>query len=153
MAELLKLKRAIELTWMQLITEKPVRTDLHLRMKKLAGTSYVNMFGGYKEFMQSLATVGKGAEEYNHWLSTQMLVMSYLENDAQLLNEMYKMYTDTLLGTAGGEVADVLVKYKTEKPDRSFLIALAFRIYLDTLYLTEESPPSSRPEVPNEPRS
>lgn len=76
--------------------------------------------------------VSKNSDTFDLWLNIQMRVITALGPDQDALKQLVKMFQDVLKTTEGGEVSDCLSVDSKEDFERySFIIALAFKIYLD----------------------
>lgn len=86
----------------------------------------------YTVFINGLGTNG---DAFDRWLNLQFMVITLLGDDQDALKQLPIMFKDVLKTTEGGEVLDITDPKDYER--YSFIIALAFRIYLDDLTIPE----------------
>lgn len=80
----------------------------------------------YTVFIQGVA---QRSDTYDMWLNVQMRVITALGEEQAALKQVATMFKEVMDTTEGGEALDI--KDEDDYKRFSFLIALAFRIYLD----------------------
>lgn len=89
----------------------------------------------YSTFIKS---VGSNTDTFDRWLNIQFQVITLLAEDQEALKQLPKMFQEVLATTEGGEALDA--KDPDDYKRYSFLIALAFRIYLDDMPIANRNP-------------
>ena len=148
MTTLMELKEVVITAYAKMLNEKPLRSDLIYRLTDLTKSSMLTFTSAYIAFEK---VIGQDEELYAHWLNVQLQVMTMLNGNALPIETNFKSVVETLSGHPGGENSDVfrLMGPKKDFPEvsRSYKIALAFRVFLDDVDITEEEtpPPAERP--------
>lgn len=149
MENLRDLKDVITVVYAKMITEVPMRSNLASHLVDMTKKSLLTFSASYKQFEQS---IGQDVDSYAHWLNAQLQVMTMLDGDDTLLSSHAETVFRTLLGTAGGANADVFPKTDDKNkeivvpnPSRSMKIALAFRVFLDSIDVIAAPPGAPAP--------
>jgi len=120
------LKEVIDQTYADMINDR--RPDLQLALGGMFSRPLVRFEEAYDAF---IATVVRDSAIYDRWLNVQMQVVTRLGGDCQdAVKQFSDMFNEVLAETPGGETA-TFAEGLFEK--KSFIFALAFRVYLDAL--------------------
>lgn len=134
MDKLIVLKDVVSKVYADMITDP--RTELVLAMGPMFRRPLIRFDEAYETF---IATVTSDSALFDRWLNVQVQVLTELSGDAkQALVQLKDTFNEILEDTPGGETA-TFEGGDLEK--KSFIIALAFRIYLDALVAAEEEEP------------
>lgn len=119
------------------------RNEILLALKTLMRKPLLAFDAGYGDF---ISAVGKSADMFDMWLSIQMRVITNLGEHQDAWNQLAKMVQEVFSTTEGGEISDI------DDPEdykrRSFLTALAFRVFLNDFVLL--SPEQQQAEAAKE---
>lgn len=119
------------------------RSDFIFFFRSILKVPLIRYNEAYGTFISSVA---KTPDTFDLWINIQMRVLTALGADADTaIAQLAKMFKDVLNTTEGGDIMDA-----TDADDfkrYSFMISLAFRIYLDDFpqALAEAEPPSTGP--------
>jgi hypothetical protein len=125
MDKLLILKDVVSGAYTMMLDDQ--RTELTLAMGELFRRPLIRFDEAYEDFV---AQVTKSSDIFDRWLNIQLQVLTELGPDQEALQQLTNTFTQVLEGTPGGETATF---DGTLFENKSFVIALAFRIYLDAL--------------------
>ena len=133
MLNLIVLKNSV-LTILERLRED-TREDIKVIISNLFVSPLVNFNDAYDYFAGSL---GQSASASDRWRTIQVdLITEVGDGWPQLFDEFKSVYGQVMKDSPGGEI---FIRHKTDWDRLSFTIALAIRIYGDTLYITEEAP-------------
>lgn len=128
MDKLIALKMVIARVYLDI--NKDGRKEIVIPLSSLLHKPLVVFEEAYKTFME---TVVKNSAMFDRWLNIQMQVYTELQDDQAAIDQFIRMYKKVMAGTEGAEW--VLVQDNPRFGDSSFVVALAFRVYLDAIAL------------------
>lgn len=135
METLRDLKDVIVVVYAKMVDEVPLRSNLPYELVDFTKKSILKFKEAYIEFEKR---IGEDTDMYAHWMNVQLHVMTLLDGEEKLLQHHTKTVFETMLGTSGGDNADLFLGKGNKKMDpidypRSVQIALAFRVFLDNI--------------------
>lgn len=93
-----------------------------------------------KAYSAFISGVALRSDTYDMWINVQLRVITMLGEEQEAIKQLAKAFQDVMATTEGGDATDCKDPKDFER--FSFLIALAFRVYLDDFPLaSEELPP------------
>lgn len=125
MDKLIALKTVIERVYVNINHDG--RKDIIVPMGSMFHKPLVVFDEAYKNFIE---TVAKSSELYDRWMNIQIQVYTELQDDQDAIPQFGEIFRTVLKGTEG---ADVAVFDPERFKDTSFVVALAFRVYLDAI--------------------
>lgn len=94
-------------------------------------------------YINFVTKIAEDSAVYDRWLNIQIQVYTELMDDQDAINQFVSCFKNVLKGTPGGEAAAILDE---SFQDSSFIVALAFRVYLDALVLAGDVVITPEPE-------
>lgn len=138
MDKLLHLSSIIKHTFAEISADEN-RKGFIFHFQGLLKKPLVKFNEGYNNFIGGVTT---SSDTFDLWLSIQMRIITALGNNQDALKQLGKMVQDVLSTTEGGEVNDCSAPdAKDDFARYSFIIALAFRVYLDDFPVLAQSEP------------
>lgn len=119
------LKVVVEETYANIISDG--RYELKAAIDRLFPKPLFVFVDSYEDFMKY---VTGDSDIFDRWINTQMQVMTALGEESNVFTKLMTLYTTTF-NTSIGE--GKLVIETDYHENQSFLIALSFRVYLDSL--------------------
>lgn len=138
MDKLIHLSHVIKRTYVEIDVDG--RNEILLTIKTMMRKPLIAFNAAYGDF---ISAVGQNADLFNMWLSIQMRVITNLGENQLAWTQLATMVQEVFATTEGGEANDI--EDAEDWKRRSFLTALAFRIYLDDFLML--SPEDQQKEV------
>jgi hypothetical protein len=129
MDKLIALKMVIARVYVDI--NKDGRKEIIVPMGSMFHKPLVMFELAYKNFIE---TVAKAPDTYDRWLNIQLQVLTELQDDQDAIKQFAEAYAMILKSTPGGEAAEFKVESHL---NTSYVIALAFRVYLDAIVITD----------------
>ena len=130
MDKLIALKVVIARVYLDI--NKDGRKEILVPLSSMFHKPLVIFEEAYKTFIE---TVAKDAGLFDRWLNIQMQIYTELQDDQEAIPQFITMFTKVVKGTDGAE----WVSLNAERlADTSYIVALAFRVYLDAIVLDED---------------
>lgn len=127
MDKLIALKTVIERVYVDI--NKDGRTGIVIPMASMAHKPLVSFAEAYEAFIKKVALT---SDLFDRWLNIQMQVYTELRDDQDAITQFADIYQKVLKGTEGGETGIIPPE---RFQDTSFIVALAFRVYLDAIVI------------------
>lgn len=137
MDKLIALKTVIERVYVAINNDG--RTDIVVPMASMAHKPLVMFPEAYEAFVKKIATT---SALFDRWLNIQLQVYTELQDDQDAITQFADIYQKVLKGTEGGETGIIPPE---RFQDTSFIIALAFRVYLDAIVIEGIKTPREQP--------
>jgi len=119
------------------LVKDTARPGILYNFRSLLQRPLIRFDEAYTAFINSVA---QKSDTYDMWLNVQMRVITALGEEQGAIKQLASMFKEVVGTTEGGEALDIQDPKDFER--YSFLIALAFRIYLDDFPMaTAELPP------------
>jgi hypothetical protein len=137
MDKLIALKTVIERVYVAINNDG--RTDIIVPMASMAHKPLVTFATAYEAFIKSVAV---SSALFDRWLNIQMQVYTELRDDQDAITQFAELFQNVLNGTEGGAAGMIPAE---RFQDTSFIIALAFRVYLDAIVIEGVKTPREQP--------
>lgn len=137
MDKLIALKTVIERVYVAINNDG--RTDIIIPMASMAHKPLVTFAVAYETFIKSVAD---SSALFDRWLNIQMQVYTELRDDQDAITQFAELFQNVLNGTEGGAAGMIPAE---RFQDTSFIIALAFRVYLDAIVIEGVKTPREQP--------
>ena len=131
MDKLIALKTVIARVYLDI--NKDGRKEILVPLSSMFHKPLVVFDETYKTFIE---TVAKDAGLFDRWLNIQMQVYTELQDDQAAIEQFIEMFKKVMKTTDGAEW--VLVSDNPSFNSTSYVVALAFRVYLDAIVLDED---------------
>ncbi|MNM09000.1 hypothetical protein D3C81_190800 [compost metagenome] len=138
MDKLIHLSHIVKRTYVEIDVDG--RNEILLAIKTMMRKPLVAFNQAYGDF---IGAIGKSSDMFDMWLSIQMRVITNLGEHQLAWTQLATMVQEVFNTTEGGEISDI--EDEEDWKRRSFLTALAFRIYLNDFLLL--SPEDQQKEV------
>lgn len=129
MDKLIALKTVIERVYVAINSDG--RKEIIIPMGSMFHKPLVVFDVAYKNFIE---TVAANADTYDRWMNIQIQVFTELQDDQEAIPQFAEIFKKVLKGTEG---AEMVVFDETRFQDTSFIVALAFRVYLDAINIQD----------------
>lgn len=139
MDKLIALKTVITRVYLNLYRDG--RKEVLIPLGNMLAKPLVQFNEAYVNFVSKIA---EDSGVYDRWLNIQIQVYTELMDDQDAIKQFVDCFKSVLKGTPGGEAAAI---DDDAFQDTSFILALAFRVYLDALVLEGDVVIAAEPEV------
>lgn len=137
MDKLIHLQAAIKQVWVELGADS--RIDLIPHFHTLMKTPLVRFNEAYGNFISG---VGATSAAFDMWLNVQMRIRTDVGQHPEVWKQLGTLFKETMSTTEGADSYDA--QDEQDFLRYSFLVLLAFRIYLDALIFIPEAPPEAK---------
>lgn len=125
MDKLIALKTVITRVYLDL--HRDGRVEIIIPLANMLPKPLVTFNEAYKNFIMKIA---EDSGVYDRWLNIQIQVYTELMDDQEAINQFIDCFKNVLKGTPGASQAAIA---EEDFQDTSFIVALAFRVYMDSI--------------------